>query len=303
MQEHSAADCVALKDLTSIRIGGRPSFYARPAGITQLRAALEHCRRAHMPIHIMGGGTNLLVADGRLPFAVIHISAPGFNLVRRTGPMGVRVGAGVATTRLLAYCRRKEMGGLEFMAGIPGTLGGALAGNAGAWDHSIAERILCLRSMDLEGCVKQRSAEEIPFGYRRFGLPREIIIEAEFHLEPRPSEEIARRMSDHVRQKSLRHPVDARSAGCIFKNPKGAPAGLLIDKCGLKGAQVGGAVVSARHANFICNVADASAADVVDLIDMVRRAVRDRFGVELEMEVKHWPADTGRARPSEQLVA
>ncbi len=289
MDQFAASKAVELRDLTSFSIGGRPCFYARPATYAQLRAALKRYRSASLPVRVLGGGSNLLVDDGSLPFAVVHICEPAFDWIRLAGPCAVRVGAGLPVGRLLGELRRRGLGGLEFMTGIPGTVGGALAGNAGAWGHSIGNRVVRLWTIDRHGNARRRTARELAFAYRSCELADEIVTEAEFRLEMRRPVEIAWRMRRGRKQKALRHPMGRRSAGCVFKNPPGLwAAGRLLDTCGLKGARVGGAEVSPVHANFVCNVAGATAADVMELIDRMRREVLARYGVELEMEVERW---------------
>jgi len=291
VQREAGGREVRLEDLTSFRTGGRPRHYARPRTCEGLRAALRLCSKRGLPVHTMGGGTNLLVDDGELPFAVVHVCAPGLCWIRRTGPCSVRVGAGVRMSRLLSYCARAGLGGMEFMAGIPGTVGGALAGNAGAWGGSIGDPLARLWLVDLRGRLDERPAEGVRFSYRNCSLGEGIIAEAEFMLQPCAPRQVAERMKEYATWKARSHPLSRPSAGCIFKNPPGSePAGRLLDLCGLKGTRVGGAQVSALHANFICNMAQASSVDVMSLIQVMQSAVRTRFGVELEMEIKHWPS-------------
>ena len=282
---------VPLRRLTTFRIGGAPLLYLRPTGYRGLRSALERCRRCGLAPRILGGGSKLLVDDGELPFAVIHVCSPGFDWIERTGSRTVRAGAGVRLARLLGYCREAGLGGLEFLAGIPGTVGGALAGNAGAWGSSIGERLVRLWMLDQEGCPLERPAQDVAFAYRTSGLRRVVVTEAELELEPRPPDAIAGLMTRNVLEKARRQPTDIPNAGCVFKNPPGGSAGKMLELCGLKGLHVGGAEVSSLHANFICNVAGARACDVLELVEIMREGVRKRFGVELELELKLWRAE------------
>ncbi len=277
-----------MRNLTTFRIGGRPLFYCRPCGYRELECARERCRRHGLPFRILGGGSNLLVDDGCLPFAVIHLCSPGFDWIERTGPTTLRAGGGVRLGELLGYCLGAGLGGLEFLAGIPGTLGGALAGNAGAWGSSIGERVLRTWSLGEANRVEEIPAERVAFAYRTSALGGRIVTEAELALEPRSPELIGGLMRRNLRQKAGRHPVGTPSAGCVFKNPPAAPAGKLLERCGMKGKRVGDAQVSRLHANFICNLAEARAQDVLLLMEMMREAVRGRFGIELEPELKHW---------------
>ena len=284
-------NAVALSRLTTFRIGGPPALYVRPAGYPELGPALERCRGWGLVPRILGGGSKLLVDDGELPFAVIHICSPGFDWIERTGPRTVRAGAGVRLARLLSYCREIGLGGLEFLAGIPGTVGGALAGNAGAWGSSIGERLVRLWSLDQAGRVLETPAQGVAFGYRTCSLGGAIVTEAELELEPRRPADIAGLMARNVEQKARRQPTDLPNAGCVFKNPPGGSAGKMLEVCGLKGLRVGGAEVSALHANFVCNVAGARTSDVLQLVEIMRESVRKRFEVELELELRLWQAE------------
>jgi len=281
---------VQLRSLSTLGVGGAPARYFRPASPAELAEAIEQCRREGLPWRVLGGGSNLLVEDGALPYAVVQVRAPGFDWIRRSGPHRLRVGAGVPVGRLLAHCRREGLGGLEFLAGLPGTVGGALAGNAGAWGRQVSEPLSRLWLFRPERGVRELSKDRIEFSYRSARLEGGIVVEAEFQLQPRSPELIARLMSRRMAERARRHPLDLPSAGCIFRNPPGRSAGVLLDRCGLKGLRAGGAAVSRRHANFIVNTGGASSRDVLRLIELMREAVRRRFDIELRLEVRHWPA-------------
>ena len=279
-----------LARFTTFRIGGRPMRYVMPTGYEELSDALETCRRFGIPWRVLGGGSNLLVEDGDLPFAVIHVCSPAFDWVKPVGPAAVRVGAGVRVQKLLSECGRLGLSGLEFLAGIPGTVGGAIAGNAGAWGSSICERMCRVWLVCGDGQRSVARAEDMEFGYRNVKLRGCIVAEAEFELRPCAPELIARRMDEFMKQRTLRHPIGAPSAGCVFKNPPQGYAGKLLDLCGMRGKKIGGAEVSVLHANFIVNRDSASSVDVLALVGMMREAVKEKFGVELELEVRHWRA-------------
>jgi len=279
---------VELRALTTLRIGGRPVLYERPRDYPSLSSALSRCRRRSLPFRVLGGGSNVLADDGELPFAVIHVCSPGFDWIRRTGPRTLRVGAGVRLGRVLAYCRRAGLGGLEFLAGIPGTVGGSVAGNAGAWGCCVAQRLVSAWTVDPDGVVRRLPADDIGFGYRSSGLSGRVVTEAEFALEPSTPERVERLIRHNLRQKASLQPVRAASAGCVFKNPPGESAGRLLDACGMKRRRVGGATVSEKHANFICNAHGARAGDVLELMRIMRGEVQRRFGISLEPELRLW---------------
>jgi UDP-N-acetylmuramate dehydrogenase len=279
---------VQLRDLTTLGVGGAPARYFHPRAEDELARALRHCARRGLPWRVLGGGSNLLVDDGPLPFAVIHVHAPGFDWVELDDGGAVRAGAGTATARLLARCRRGGLGGLEFLAGLPGTLGGAAIGNAGAWGSEIADVLTALTLMRPDGTSRRIPRSELHCSYRGIELGGGVVTAVELALQPRSPELVAARMARHARQRAVRHPLAERSAGCVFKNPPSQAAGRLLDLCGLKGRAAGGAQVSARHANFIVNRGGAAAADVLRLIEQMKAAVRREFGIELELEVQHW---------------
>jgi UDP-N-acetylmuramate dehydrogenase len=279
---------VPMQQVTTFRIGGRPLLYSRPRTQQELQDELQECREAALPLRILGGGSNLLVADGELPFAVIHLCSPGFDWIERTGSASVRVGAGVRLGQLLIFCREAGLGGLEFLAGIPGTVGGAIAGNAGAWGLSMGQRIARVWTLSPGGRPAQAQAERLAFQYRRSSLRGNIVTEAELTLEPRSPALIGGLIKRNLKRKAGRQPTGQPNAGCVFKNPPGASAGRLLDLCGMKGRRLGDAEVSRVHANFICNVGNARARDVIGLMDIMRRAVLRSFGIELSPELTYW---------------
>jgi UDP-N-acetylmuramate dehydrogenase len=278
-----------LNGLTTLQTGGTPLRYYHPQNEAELRDILAECRRRGVAWRILGGGSNLLVEDGALPFAVIHLHAPGFDRIERRGSCGVQVGAGLPTARLLSWCRRQGLGGIEFLAGLPGTIGGAAAGNAGAWGQTVSDALRRVRLVREDGSAVTVPAADLRCSYRHSAVGDAVITELEFELEPREPELVRATMRRYVRRRAARHPVGERSAGCVFRNPDGTSAGRLLDLCGLKGVRVGRAEVSAVHANFIVNRGGAAAADVLELIRVMKERVRGRFGVDLELEVRHWP--------------
>jgi len=277
-------------ELTTLGTGGRPARYCRPGGEAELRRVLGECRRARMPWRALGGGSNLLVGDAPLPCAAVHIHKSGFGDVTQATPTRLTVGAGLTVAQLLTECRDAKLGGLEALAGLPGTVGGALHGNAGAQGIHLSDRLVRLWGLNADGRRRQIPRCDITFSYRHSDLHDLIITGAEFELEPRPRTEISAAMRRVLQQRSAAHPVGLSTAGCIFRNPPGRYAGQMLDECGLKGRRVGAAVVSTDHANFIVNEGGASGDDVVELVRLMREAVQRRFGVTLELEVKCWPA-------------
>lgn len=279
---------VQMRELTTLGVGGAPARYFHPRAEAELARALARCVRRGLPWRVLGGGSNLLVDDGPLPFAVIHVHAPGFDWIDQGDGGIVRAGAGTPTGRLLAHCRRRGLGGLEFLAGLPGTLGGAVAGNAGAWGREIADVLSALTLMRPDGTSRRVPRAELDCSYRGIELDGGVVTAVELALEPCSPELVAARTAGHARRRAMAHPLAERSAGCVFKNPPSQAAGRLLDLCGLKGRAAGRAQVSRRHANFIVNRGGAAAADVLRLIEQMKTAVRREFGIELELEVQHW---------------
>lgn len=235
----------------------------------------------------MGAGTNILAGDNGLDGLVLRMSSGKFAQVKFNKPL-ICAGAAVSLGRLISLCRAQGLGGLEFLAGIPGTLGGALAGNAGAWGRSIGDLVKSIRVMDAHGKIKTLRPPDLKFGYRRSNLSRYIILSAILKLSPADPKDIKRKSLGLIKKRLAGQDLDYSSAGCVFKNPQGNYAGALIDKCGLKGFKIGGACISKKHANFIVNTGNATARDVLRLMDLMQKEVKKKFGLTLEPEIKIW---------------
>jgi UDP-N-acetylmuramate dehydrogenase len=269
---------------TSLRIGGPADLLVTPEDAEDLAAVLAFARSTGLPVHVCGGGSNTLVRDGGLRGIVLQLTT--FQHLGREG-VEVSAGAGVRVSRLLAFCSRVGLGGLEMLSGVPGTVGGAVWGNAGAWGGAVADRLVRLRLLTREGEAQTLHREAVSFEYRRAGLPPgSVVTEATFGLEPGDPTAIRQRISRWLIQRNARQPVEFRSAGSIFKNPPGDHAGRLVDLAGLKGSQVGGAKISEKHGNFFVNLGDARAADILALIEMARARVKAQSGIDLELEVR-----------------
>jgi UDP-N-acetylmuramate dehydrogenase len=271
---------------TTLRIGGPADLWYAPVSIAGLSRAVRACAEAGIPVVAVGGGSNLLVRDGGVRGLVL--STRNLRRLERLGPQTVIVEAGVSTGKVLHAATGWELGGVEFLGGVPGSVGGGLIMNAGTYlgeFKDVTVEVASVRKAD--GALVRRPAAACGFRYRHSDLPAdELVVEGTLVLRPRPRGEIeaeVRALRDRRRE---REPHGVPNAGSIFKNPEGRFAGKLIEECGLKGRRVGGAEVSPRHANWIVNVDRARAADVLALCEIVRAAVRERHGVELEMEVK-----------------
>jgi UDP-N-acetylmuramate dehydrogenase len=272
---------------TWMGIGGPAEFFAEPRSADELQAVVKRASEEGLQIRVLGGGSNLLVRDEGVKGVVVRLSSPAFNQIE-TSKLNVTAGGGARLGHVISSAVRAGLGGLETLVGIPGTVGGALHGNAGSHGGDIGQWTCQADVMTRTGEIISRSRDELVFAYRHSSLDELVILSAQFHLEEEDSQELTKRMQKQWIVKKAGQPLAHQSAGCIFKNPRGLSAGMLIDQAGLKGTRVGGAEVSDRHANFIVVDRDASSNDVLQLIDLVRSRVAEQLGVELEMEIDVW---------------
>lgn len=278
-------ECLA--EWTSLGVGGTTDILVirQPRHLPELVRLLD---AEAVPRRFLGGGSNLLVVDAELPWVLLHLSAK--DAVTVFDAERVRVPAAADLGRTVTECAKRNLGGMEGLIGVPGSVGGALRMNAGAYGIEISRFV---RAVELyraaTGRLENVPASEIDFHYRHTGFaPDDILVSAELGLPAKPYEEIVAAIKVCNEKRRASQPLNEKSAGCIFKNPAGASAGKMIDELGLKGHRVGGAMVSDRHANFFVNRHGASAEDLLRLIDDVRGRVRQAFGYELEEEVILW---------------
>jgi len=272
---------------TWFQLGGAAEFFAEPRDTDELALLLRRCREEEIPVRLLGGGSNVLVRDEGVPGVVIHLSAPEFAKIEVQGHL-VTAGGGAKLGHVISSAVREGLAGLETLVGIPGTIGGALHGNAGSRGGDVGQWTSRATIMTSSGEVVERTRDELVFAYRQSSLDELVILFAEFHLEREDPDELTKRMQQQWIIKKASQPLAHQSAGCIFKNPRGMSAGMLIEQAGLKGARVGGAEVSDRHANFIVAETGASSQDVLRLIELVRSRVADRLTVDLELEIEVW---------------
>jgi len=270
-----------------MKLGGPAQYLIRPRDLNELVAVLQACREAELPVRVLGGGSNLLIRDEGVSGAVIQITADSFSEIEVDGT-SVRAGAGALLSNLISHTVRAGLAGMEALVGIPGTVGGALRGNAGGRSGDIGQFVESVTVLTNAGEVQTRREDELEFAYRHSNLDDVIILGATFQLQRDDPEEITRRMRKLWITKKATQPFSFQSAGCIFKNPRGMSAGLLIDQAGLKGTRIGQAEISDRHANFIVAHPGATSQDVLRLIDLARSKVAEQFGVDLELEIQIW---------------
>jgi len=274
---------------TSIRVGGKADALVRPQSVDALRRVILLCRCCGVPFIPVGNWTNLIVRDGG--YRGVVISMKGLRNVAwdMEGPGGVLVSAqaGVSIAEVVRMAARDGFTGMEFCAGIPGSVGGAVIMNAGAYGREIRDVLREATLMNKCGEVVKRSRNELAFEYRKLNLPEEmIIVSASFVLETGDPARVQEHVADILAKRKQKHPLEYPNAGSIFKNPGNRPAGRIIEEAGLKGVRIGDAKISEKHANFIVNLGHASAADILALIDLVKKKVREQMDIVLEAEVR-----------------
>ncbi|MGC8897105.1 MAG: UDP-N-acetylmuramate dehydrogenase [Bacteroidota bacterium] len=276
-----------LRNYTSFRIGGPADFYLEPRDKEDLLHIVQYFQTNNFPFVVIGNGSNLLVSDEGYRGAVINLES-GLKTVTidpAAGGASVYAEAGVKLAKFVDVCIQRGLGGVEMLAGIPGTLGGAIVMNAGAYGGEISD---CLRTVEIirDAAFVILPREECGFAYRGSELTHDIVVSASFQLPRKDRNELLRVRRELLLRRNETQPVNFPNAGSIFKNPPKMYAGKLIEEAGLKGKRIGGAEISERHANFIVNRGTAKASDVVALIRLARDAVKEKFGIVLELEVK-----------------
>ncbi|MGC8539716.1 MAG: UDP-N-acetylmuramate dehydrogenase [Phycisphaerae bacterium] len=272
---------------TWFRLGGPARYFIEPRSREELTTVVKRLAENNIPMYLLGGGANLLVRDQGVDGAVISLSHSAFSRVVIDDRM-VRVGAGKDVLKLVLELAKTGLAGLECQAGIPGTVGGEIRMNAGGTFGDIGSTVAEVTVMDSFGQVFTRQRDDLVFSYRRSNINAKIILDALFELTPENPDRLAQRVKEIWMYKRNTQPLKDNSAGCIFRNPDGLSAGKLIDEAGLKGSVVGGAEISQHHANFIVARHGASSADVLALMELARKTVRDKTGIELESEVVIW---------------
>ena len=280
---------LSLNRLTSFRIGGPAECVALPKTEEQLVALLKLCAEQGVKPVLLGAGTNVLAPDEGLRGLTIVLK-DALEGMERISETSIRVMAGVTMSRAAVFAASLDLGGLEFAHGIPGTIGGGVYMNAGAYGGEIKDVCTRVRIVDMAGNARWITNEEAQFSYRHSAIEDNpwIVVAAEFELTPRPEAEVWAKMKELIGKRRASQPLDLPSAGSAFKRPVGGYAAALIDQTGLKGFRVGGAAVSEKHAGFVVNLGGATAADVRELLKQVSDRVFERTGIRLEPEVRIW---------------
>ena len=270
---------------TSLRIGGPADIFVVPQDVEDIRLALSFAEREQLPVEVIGGGNNLLVSDRGFRGVVLRLEGC-LGRAEFHGEEAV-AGAGVSLSALIREAAAIHLGGLECLVGIPATIGGAVAMNAGTPDGWIADFVSAVYFLHADGTMGEFKPGAGSFSFRVFSPPPgAVLIGARLQLHRRPQADIQRDIKQRLKRKKAMQPLALASAGCVWKNPTGDVAGRLVEKVGLKGKRLNGAEISAKHANFIVNRGGAKAADIKTLMDMTRERVRTQFGVTLEPEIR-----------------
>lgn len=279
---------VDMKGRTSLGIGGAADALTTPEDPLSMRNLLVVLRKNGIPFTALGRGTNVLVRDGGVEGVTVSLNAFNRIEVLREGNTTAElfVEAGVPLQKLVNFCKEKGYSGIEGLTGIPGSVGGAIYGNAGSFGYEIKDALVSVAIIDAKGVLERFKAAGLGFEYRRSEIPeREIVLSANIRFRRDDPQAVSSRVGDFFKEKKQRQPVWERSAGCVFKNPEGGHAGRLIDEAGCKGMAVGGVEVSQVHANFFINRGGGTASDFMTLMDRVAEKVKEAFGVVLEPEI------------------
>lgn len=274
-----------MRQFTSMQVGGPADSLLFPRDVNELKKVVRYTRRKKIPFLILGRGTNLVVRDRGVRGWVISL-AQGLKKIQMDGEV-VDAEAGLSLQRLVQFSVRKGLTGLEPFFGIPGTVGGGLAMNAGAWGSELKDVLLSVTLMKEDGEIVESARSRLRFSYRGLAIPSSwIILKGRFKLKMGKRGDILGRVRSYSEMRKKRQPLDYPSAGSVFKNPEEGPAGKWIEEAGLKGFRIGRAMVSERHANFIINLGKAKAEEVIRLMEFVEKKVYEGKGISLEREVK-----------------
>lgn len=275
-----------MREHTTFEIGGPADCLIKPASMEETQQILRLVKEYDLPLTFVGNGSNMLVSDKGIRGVVVNF-ADTFNAIQVEGTK-MTVGAGALLKDIAEAAAQHSLAGLEFACGIPGSIGGAVFMNAGAYGGETKSVVKAVRAVTRDGEVKTYSLDALELGYRHsiFQTNGEAIVEVELELTPGSEEEIRASIADFTQRRESKQPLEMPSAGSTFKRPEGYFAGTLIDQTGLKGLSVGGAQVSTKHAGFVVNKGGATAADVINLIHEVQKRVKEAHGVELQPEVR-----------------
>jgi len=273
---------------TSFRIGGPADFFIKIQDVKELKFVLEFSNKNNIPITVVGNGTNLLVSDKGIRGIVLKIEISDFKVTRMKGKAEITISSGYPVGKLSHLALKEDLTGLEFLAGIPGSVGGALRMNAGAYGSQMQDIVVSTRYMEKSGKIKKLNLAEHKFSYRNsvFSEMNDVIIlETVLVAKYGNPEEIKSKMNEYTKSRIEKQPLDLPNAGSTFKRKGDIITAKLIDECGLKGYRIGDAAVSEKHAGFVVNLGNATAKEVIELTDYIKKKVKEEKNVDIELEI------------------
>ncbi|MFO1063493.1 MAG: UDP-N-acetylmuramate dehydrogenase [Pirellulales bacterium] len=285
--EHLIRENEPLVPYTWLQMGGPARYFAEPTTASELAALIKAAASAQIPVRVIGGGSNLLVQEAGFDGLVLHLAAPELSEIRIDGER-VTVGGGAKLNHVISRTVGEGLAGLEHLVGIPGTIGGAVVGNAGVWNGEIGSRVVGVRTIDRAGNIRDRVTGDFQFSFRRSDLEDVIVLEAVLQLEKRSASELTRQMQNSwIVKRSQQPPTDQRSA-LAFVDPAGISAAELIEQAGLRGAAQGEVSLSSQFPGYIVASGNATSAQVLALLDRVRKAVAQQTGIQLQPHLRIW---------------
>lgn len=272
---------------TSFKIGGPADFFVKVSDSSELKFVLELSKKHEIPLTIIGNGTNLLVRDKGIRGIVLKLELNDFKVERKNDKAFITVGSGFPVGKLANIALKEELAGLEFLAGIPGTIGGAIRMNAGAYGKEMKDIVVSTKYMQKDGKVKKINLEEHNFSYRNsiFSKMDVVILETVIQVEYGPKDEIQNKINEYMNSRIEKQPLNLPNAGSTFKRLEDVPTAKLIDECGLKGYRIGDAAVSEKHAGFVVNLGNAKAEDVIELTEYIKNKIKEKFNRNIELEI------------------
>ncbi len=275
-----------MKNHTTFKIGGPAQYYVTPESVNQIQEVVSLCRNMNIPLHVIGNGSNILVGDDGVDGVVLALFNTFSDYEIKDNVITAQ--AGMSLIKLAVVALREGLTGLEFASGIPGSVGGAVYMNAGAYDGQMKDVVTSVTVLDEAGNIRILGRDELDMGYRTSAVAKNnmIVLQVVIELKSGDKEQIKARMNQLSELRKQKQPLEYPSAGSTFKRPEGYFAGKLIADAGLKGYSIGGAAVSEKHAGFVVNMGGATAKDVVELTDYIKKRIMEQFGVTLELEVK-----------------
>lgn len=275
-----------MKNHTTFKIGGPAQYYVTPESVTQIQEVVSLCRDMNIPLHVIGNGSNILVGDDGVDGVVLALFNTFSDYEIKDNVITAQ--AGMSLIKLAVIALREGLTGLEFASGIPGSVGGAVYMNAGAYDGQMKDVVTSVTVLDEAGNIRILGRDELDMGYRTSAVAKHnmIVLQVIIELKAGDKEQIKDRMNQLSELRKQKQPLKYPSAGSTFKRPEGFFAGKLIADAGLKGYSIGGAAVSEKHAGFVVNMGGATAKDVVELTDYIKKRIIEQFGVTLELEIK-----------------